>query len=238
MIEPGIRKGRAIHEGFDRGFGMQFGDLCVQLDRDPDFQAALTCANDRTVVTPNRLRNLFLILTRYAPKLPPGHIVEFGSYRCGSAFFMARIAQKFLPGTTVYALDTFSGMPPTDPRIDGHRAGEFASDFDEAMAAANTLGLDNVRLVKGLFAETAPAILSEAKQVRLAHIDCDIYDAVRYAYDIVKLAMVPGGYFVFDDSTTPSCLGATEAVEELVVRRDGLLSEQIWPHHVFRAPGL
>ena len=41
---------------------------------------------------------------------------------------------------------------------------------------------------------------------------------------------------VFDDATTPTCIGATEAVEDLVVRRDGLSSEQIYPHYVFRAP--
>ena len=47
--------------------------------------------------------------------------------------------------------------------------------------------------------------------------------------------MVPGGYLVFDDATVSSCIGATEAVESLVVRRDGLNSEQIFPHFVFRA---
>ena len=34
--------------------------------------------------------------------------------------------------------------------------------------------------------------------------------------------MVNGGYVVFDDAAVSSCLGATEAVEDLVIRRDGL----------------
>jgi hypothetical protein len=238
MIEPGVRKGRSPKEGFDRAFGLEFGDTREQLDRHPDFRAALAFAHERTVVTLDRLRNLFLILTGYLSNLPPGHIIEFGSYRCGSAFFMGSLAAKYLPGTIVYALDTFTGMPVTDPYIDAHRAGDFQTDFDETVAARERFGLANVRLVKGLFEETAPAILAESGQVCLAHIDCDIYEAVRYAYDASKPFMVPGGYFVFDDSTTPSCPGATEAVEEAVVRRDGLLCEQIWPHHVFRAPGL
>ena len=46
-----------------------------------------------------------------------------------------------------------------------------------------------------------------------------------------------GGYYVFDDATVSSCIGATEVVEDLVIRRDGLNSEQIYPHFVFRAPG-
>jgi hypothetical protein len=57
-------------------------------------------------------------------KLPPGHIIEYGSYRCGSAFFMAALAAKFLPDTLVYALDTYTGMPTTDISIDAHQRGD------------------------------------------------------------------------------------------------------------------
>jgi hypothetical protein len=64
----------------------------------------------------------------------------------------------------------------------------------------------------------------------------DIHAAVAAAYEAVRGAMVPGGYLVFDDATVSSCLGATEVVETLAIRRDGLSSEQIYPHFVFRAP--
>jgi hypothetical protein len=47
--------------------------------------------------------------------------------------------------------------------------------------------------------------------------------------------MMPGGYIAFDDACFSSCLGATEAVEEFLIRRDGLHAEQIYPHFVFRA---
>jgi hypothetical protein len=46
--------------------------------------------------------------------------------------------------------------------------------------------------------------------------------------------MDEGGYWVFDDGHISSCLGATEAIEELVIRRDRRHSEQIFPHFVFR----
>jgi hypothetical protein len=81
-------------------------------------------------------------------------------------------------------------------------------------------------------------VLAAAPPVLLAHIDCDVYDAVAYAWETVQPCMAPGGYVVFDDAHTSGCLGATEAVEELVIRRDGLHCEQIWPHFVFRVwPG-
>lgn len=45
------------------------------------------------------------------------------------------------------------------------------------------------------------------------------------------------GYLVFDDATVSSYICATKVVEEVLFRRDGLNSEQIWPHFVFRSFG-
>ncbi|MGC8908947.1 MAG: hypothetical protein ACP5M0_16110 [Desulfomonilaceae bacterium] len=39
---------------------------------------------------------------------------------------------------------------------------------------------------------------------------------------------------IFDDPLYGSCLGAFEAVEELVIRNDGLHAEQAFPHLVYR----
>jgi len=77
--------------------------------------------------------------------------------------------------------------------------------------------------------------MEQAGKISLAHIDCDIAPAVKYSYEGVRPFMVDGGYMVFDDATVSSCIGATEVVEDLLIRRDGLNSEQIWPHFVFRA---
>lgn len=237
-IPPGFRKGRSVLEGYQRGWGLEFGGLADAVAADPDYQAAVAAASGRTMVAVPRLMNIFLILKFFAGRLAPGHIVEYGSYRGGSALFMAMIAARLLPGTNVFALDTYAGMPPTDSTIDAHRGGDFAdAGLAELTERARSLGLANISFVKGPFAETAPAVLRRAGSVRLAHIDCDIRESVAYAYTATIPFMVPAGYLVFDDSTTSSCLGATEVVEEVVVQGDGLLSEQIYPHHVFRAPG-
>jgi hypothetical protein len=42
--------------------------------------------------------------------------------------------------------------------------------------------------------------------------------------------------FVFDDPLVSSCLGAFEVIESLVIRRDGLYAEQVYPHLVYRTP--
>jgi GT2 family glycosyltransferase len=89
--------------------------------------------------------------------------------------------------------------------------------------------------VQGRFEEAAPSLLPQIAPITLAHIDCDIRSSVAYSYEAVKPYMASGGYIVFDDAQTSSCLGATEAVEDLLIRRDGLNAEQIYPQYVFRA---
>ena len=236
-IGTGPRKGRNLYEGYQRGVGLEFGNLRAEIDKDRDYRDALRYAKGRTIVAEDRLRNLFLLMKFFLPAIGPGDVVEFGSYNGGSAFFMAALARKFLPGTQVYGLDTFTGMPPTDPAVDAHRRGDFSTNpFDEILEAKRKFGLDNVHFVKGLFEDTAAQMLSGARPILLAHIDCDIYEAVKFAYRVSRPSMAKGGYFVFDDATTSTCVGAMEAVEECVVQDDGLHAEQVFPHFVFRNP--
>lgn len=232
-----IRKGRCVEDGYARGWGLQFGDLRDVVRSDSLYCETLQLTADRTVVSEDNRMNIFLILKYFIGTIPAGHIIEFGSYKGGNALFMAYVVGKLYPGVQVYACDTFKGMPPTDSTVDAHREGDFKDvDLEELSYFAREKGIDNLVFVQGLFEDTAPSLLPNIGSVALAHIDCDIYTAVRFSYDAVRQYMVPGGYYVFDDATYSSCIGATEAVEELVIHRDGLHSEQIFPHYVFRHP--
>lgn len=51
-------------------------------------------------------------------------------------------------------------------------------------------------------------------------------------------AMSAGAHIVFDDPLHGSCLGAFDAVQELLIRELGLTAEQGYPHLVFRYPAL
>ncbi len=233
-----LEHGRRVHEGYQRGAGLQFGDLPKKIRADPVYRKAFQASGGRSILAPENQFNLFLILRFFLSRLTHGHIVEFGAYRGGNAIFMAAVASQILPNVRVYALDTFEGMPETDKAKDAHDQGDFSDvDLAELEAYVSQLGLSNLEFRKGLFQDTAAEVLEEAGAVSLAHIDCDVYSAVAYSYDMVRDFMVPGGYLVFDDATVSTCMGATEVVEDLVVRRDGLFSEQIYPHFVFRAPG-
>jgi hypothetical protein len=236
-MDQNPRHGRNPFEGYVRGCGLQFGNVAQLCTQDPDFQTALRLAEGRTVVTPARLMNLFLLFKFFLPKIAPGHIVEFGSYKGGSAIFMAYLAQRFLGEVNVYGFDTFAGMPTTDRGIDLHKAGDFQDvDLNGLRQYVMQLGLTHLHFVQGRFEETAPATLHAAGPVALVHIDCDIYSAVAYCYDVAKGALVRGGYIVLDDPVTASCLGAFEAMEAYMIQRDGLHAEQVYPHPVFRYP--
>jgi predicted O-methyltransferase YrrM len=237
---PGItgsdRAGRSVRDGYARGWGLEFGNVQDRVAADPLYRKAVALTSGRSYVSEARRMNLFLLITFFLPNLDRRNLIEFGAYKGGNAMFMAYVAKEMLPGAQVYALDTFSGMPATDKTIDAHNIGDFGDvDLDDLRRASARAGLTNLHLVQGRFEETGPSLMASARPFALAHIDCDIYSAVAYAYELVRRAMVPGGYLVFDDATVGSCIGATEAVETLVIRRDGLNSEQIYPHFVFRA---
>jgi predicted O-methyltransferase YrrM len=229
-------RGRNVRAGYQRGWGLQFGDLHGQVLKDGLYQHAVQRAKGRTVVSEWNRMNLYLILKFGFKDLPPGHILEFGAYRGGNAIFMAEVCKALHPDTKIYAFDTFEGMPAVDKSRDAHRAGNFAdTGLAELQELIAKYGLTNLELVRGTFEETAKPALEKIKNVRLAHVDCDIYSAVAYSYDVTRPYMVDGGYWAFDDALYSSCIGAMEAIEEVVIQRDGRFAEQSWPHLVYRS---
>jgi hypothetical protein len=231
---PTRARGRDIQAGYRRGWGLQYSDLAERIRMDPLYNEALALATGRSLISEMNRMNLYLII-RFGLADVGGHIVEFGAYRGGNALFMAMLCKELSPGRKVVAFDTFAGMPDTDASRDAHRQGDFADTmYEDALEAAARHGLDNLSFVKGLFSDTAPEVLPALGEIALNHVDCDIYDSVRYSYDASLPYMAHGGYWAFDDSLYSSCIGAMEAVEEVVIRRDGRYAEQVFPHLVYR----
>ena len=189
---------------------VEFNRISDQLQQDALWNAALEATGGRSIVQPGRLLNLFLILTLYWEPHRGSHVIEFGSYRGGSALFMAAVLRVVDPEARIHALDTFEGMPICDPSIDAHRGGDFSdADLDGLIGRRDALGLDNLLVHQGFFEGTFPNVAAQAPGFGLAHIDADIYSACRYASDAVWPRMRRGGYVAYDDATTASCLGAT-----------------------------
>ncbi len=230
-----VRRGRNPGEGYARGWGLEFGDVRERLHDDPVYQACFALADERSLLSEHRQMNLYLLIKYFLGRLGGGNVLELGTYKGGSALFMASAMRAFLPEARIVAVDTFTGMPYSDRAIDAHSAGDFSDvDFDELTACKDANDLDNLTFVKGRFEDVLPGLIESLAPLAMVHIDCDVRDAVAYSYEAVREHMIPGGYVVFDDATTSSCIGATEAIEELVLHRDRLFSEQIYPHYVFR----
>jgi hypothetical protein len=234
-----IERGRAIELGHWRGWGLEYGGLVEEVGQDADFQQALKLAKARgSLLTPAKLVNLYLLLRFGLPQLEHGDIIEFGSYKGGSAIFMASLLRSFGSRARVFALDTYAGMPPTDQLRDLHSAG----DFGDTSLAEFRRDIDKAKLgefvvpVQGIFSDTLPGLLADGRRIALAHVDCDIYGGVKYAIEASRPHMVADGYFVFDDPLHGSCLGAMQAIEETLLHEDRLCAEQMYPHPVYRYP--
>ncbi len=233
-VQVGIVNGRCPQHGYARGWGLEFGDLAAQVAAHPLYNEALNASRGRSVVHVHRMMNLFLIVACYFDTIADRNIVEFGSYRGGSALFLSYILQQLYPEASLYAHDTFAGMPDVNTSADLHTRGDFAdADLEGLKAARAELSLNSLNLIQGLVQNTFPASVPEGVRFGLAHFDMDIYDPTVFAQQAVWHHMTPGGYYAYDDATVSSCIGATQAVEDLILARR-LHSEQVYPQFVFR----
>jgi len=233
-IDPGFVKGRNLSNGYTRGWGLQFGGLHEEVISHPLYLEALNATEGRSIVDRRRLSNLFLIISCNMAALEGKNIVEYGSYRGGSAIFMAYLLNKLYPGASLWAYDTFAGMPITQRSADLHTQADFLdADLPGLERIRESLGLDNLHIVRGMVENTFPSDGLTDKSVGLVHFDMDIYSPTAWSQEAVWPFMTLGAYMVYDDATVSSCMGATQAVEELIMTR-GLHSEQIYPHFVFR----
>ena len=96
-VIKGIRKGRNVNEGYQRGWGLQFGGLKEKILSDPLYQEAFAVARDRTIMSEENRMNIFILLRFFLEKIPFGHIVEYGSYRGGGGDFYGLYRKAALP---------------------------------------------------------------------------------------------------------------------------------------------
>jgi predicted O-methyltransferase YrrM len=233
-----IERGRCAYDGYQRGTGLAHNGLAEQVWNDPLFRKALAVARRpgvRTMCTEHRLMNLFLIIKFFMRDLASQNIVEYGTYRGGSALFMAVLLKELYPKARIAALDTFEGMPEWVNSLEMPPPDDFAdTNLKLIRATAAELGLDNVEFVKGLIQDTAPGVYARLGSFGLAHIDVVLHSAVQFAQDTAWETMTPGGYLIYDDATEPTCPGATLAVEEMICKH-AISIEQIYPHIILRA---
>lgn len=169
------------------------------------------------VLTPpvSERRAIFERLMQERQELP-GDIAEFGVYGGGCTRQLARY------GRTVYAFDTFSGMPEQDienmdvnsPTGNLFRPGDFRPPLSVDQMFK---GFPNIVPIIGRFADTLPAFRAGI-QFALVFLDCDLYRSHVQALDwlVSTSRLLPGTALVCDDwGFLP---GAGRAIEEFASR--------------------
>lgn len=138
---------------------------------------------------------------------PPGHIIEVGVYKGGTAWHLARAARA--RGSRLFLCDTFTGIPYQDEAAgDTHRVGDFSNTSLGEVRQA----IPDAHYIVGTFPESAGTEL-DGVEIAFAHLDCDQYQSIKDAVKFLGPKMVQGGIMVFDDY---GCLmGANNAVHEL-----------------------
>jgi predicted O-methyltransferase YrrM len=145
-------------------------------------------------------------------------IVEVGTYRGGSAKFLAESFAARGMAPRFYVCDTFSGHARVDPVLDTakHRDGSKFRDTSAEDVRDYLTAYSNVNLVVGDIIETAPVHLAGVPEFALVHIDVDVYPPTEFCLRFFAPRLARGAWIVIDDYGFRTCPGAKKAVDDFV----------------------
>ena len=150
----------------------------------------------------------------------PGSAAEIGSYRGGSAYFIAKSFVKFTGREVpIHVFDTFEGHPEGAVTLhDGfHSVGRFGGTNYEKVRAL-LAPFTQLTIHKGDVSASLPHLAEST--YRLVHIDTDLYQPTVVCLDYFGDRMCRGGIIVVDDYGAPKCAGIATAVGEYLAQTD------------------
>lgn len=180
----------------------------------PEFERVYKSAAGRTLVSRDRCYVLWQTLQQ-ASRLD-GSLAEFGVFRGGTAILAAATVRETGMDRPLHLVDSFAGMPDTVESIDRFRKGDLSSaSADDVRRALSEYPFATVH--EGFI----PDVLGKLKTDRIAwaHVDVDIYEAVRDCLEYLYPRLCSGAMVVHDDYGFPSCPGARRAVDEFYLDR-------------------
>ncbi len=142
-----------------------------------------------------------------------GEFWECGVYKGGTAILFSKLLREHgnSRAAQLHLFDTFAGMPETDAEKDRHHRGDFSETSLQAVQQ-RVPHSERVAFHAGVIPQTFAGM--ENSRLAFAHVDVDIYHAVRDCCAFIYPRLLPGGFMVFDDYGFPSCPGARQAVDE------------------------
>lgn len=162
-------------------------------------------------LTANRLRSIAACLAD-VDKIS-GDTAEVGVAAGGTSKLIA--LRK--PERLHWVCDTFEGLMDVgekDPTLSNGMFFKRSSGLPSTDSVGAFIGLDNVRIVKGYFPESAPAEMREAK-FSFVHLDVDTYQSTLAGFRFFAERMSPGGILAIDDAASGKAFGVQEAWKQL-----------------------
>ena len=147
----------------------------------------------------------------------PGDAIEFGAYQGGLSFFLGLCIKDLGLAKRVFMLDSFEGLPQTDPGLDGpFERGTMVSDARVVGELRSRFGLDDIVDIRpGWFEDSVRDLPGDARFC-LAHLDADVYRSTRVALEFLLPRLVEGGAVVLDDCVFPGATGVIRAADEVL----------------------
>jgi O-methyltransferase len=184
----------------------------------------------QTMIGAKRLRNLRRCIQEVLADGVPGDLIEAGCWRGGAAIMMrATLKAHGARGRTVYAADSFAGVPAPDPEAYpadaedlNYTADALAVPLEEVKANFERYGLldENVRFLEGLFKDTLPTVRDNEWAV--VRLDGDLYESTKDGLENLYPGLSVGGFLIVDDYGWENC---RQAVEDF--RREHGITEPI-----------
>ena len=135
-----------------------------------------------------------------------GDLIETGVWRGGATIFMrALLRVSAVDDRIVWVADSFEGLPPPDPdhHADAgdkhHQKTELVVSLEEVQDNFRRYGMldDNVRFLKGWFADTLPR--APISRLALLRLDGDMFGSTIVALEALYPKVQPGGFVIVDD---------------------------------------
>jgi len=172
----------------------------------------------QTMIGRKRTSNVRRLVERVIAEKVPGDLIEAGCWRGGTVIMMRGVLKAYgISDRTVYAADSFQGLPEPDPErfpADSgdinYTASELAVSIEEVRRNLALYGLNDggVEFLEGWFRDTLPTVRD--KRWALVRLDGDLYESTMDGLTNLYPQLAPGGYLIVDDYGWENCRQAVE----------------------------
>lgn len=172
----------------------------------------------QTMIGARRLRNVRRCVQRTIDDGIPGDLIEAGSWRGGAAILMRAVLKaNGVSDKTVWAADSFEGVPEPDPAAYpadagdlNHTAEQLAIPLEEVRGNFERYGLldDRVRFLEGWFKDTLPTV--KDREWSVVRLDGDLYESTMDSLRNLYPGLAVGGYLIVDDYIWDNCRQAVD----------------------------